>query len=110
MTAEVAATPEGIAQLPSGELCARLARALDAAMEDGDYVYDESVRWLVTEMVQDSELRLRARAGIAAAMERGDLVLVQSLTAALVESDGGWIVWRDKVRALLDPPTAELVS
>jgi len=109
MNAAVVAA-EGIARLPSGELCARLARALDAAMADGDYVYGDSVRGLVVEVVQDTELRLRARAAIAAAMERGDLALVQSLTDALVESDGGWIVWRDKVRALLDPPAAELVS
>lgn len=101
---------EGLAGMPSGELCAHLARALDAAMADGDYLHGDSVRGLIVEVVQDTELRLRTRAGIVAALRRGDLAQVRSLTDALIESDGGWIVWRDKVRALLDAPVAELVS
>lgn len=89
------------------ELCGRLGRALDEAMADGDYVYADFARGLVIEMIQDIELRLRARAVLASARLRGELELVRALTALLVECDAGLVVWRQKVLALIEPAASE---
>ena len=85
------------------ELCARLGRALDGAMADGDYGYVDSARGLVVGLIQDTELRLRVRAEIPIAMQRGDLALVRSLCAALEDCEAGWVAWREKALALLEP-------
>lgn len=91
-------------------LCSQLGRVLDAAMAVGDYAYVESAREWIIDLIGDTELRLRARAAVEVAMQRGDLARVRALTAALVEGEGGWLAWREKALALLDPPPPEAVD